>query len=95
MKDYISIGSVPCNEDCAQVGQSDYMDKSRKECNRFIELIRKALGEEPGGARLAIKGFPHDFGTYHEVVCWYDDNNTAATDYAFRCESDSPQNWNL
>ena len=67
MRDYFSIGPTPSAEDCAQVGQPDYRRKALAECQRFIELIRKTLGPEPEGAELAIKSFPHDFGTYYEV----------------------------
>lgn len=63
MKDYINIGSVPCEEDCAQVGREGYREQAVKECKRFIELLRKTFGDEPEGARLAIKWFDHDFGS--------------------------------
>ena len=91
--DYISIGSTPCDEDCAQVGTDNYNTRARDECMRFISLIRKSLGSEPQGAKLTVKAFPHDFGTYHEVVCYYDDENEEATNYAFKCESEAPSTW--
>ncbi len=59
MKDYINIGAVPCEEDCAQVGREGYREQAVKECKRFIELLRKTFGDEPEGARLAIKWFDH------------------------------------
>ena len=64
MRDYVSIGSAPSDEDCVAVGSEDYYKKARAECQRFIEVIRKKLGPEPSGARLVVKSFPHDFGTY-------------------------------
>ena len=51
------------------------------------------LGPEPDGARLAVKSNPHDFGTYLSVVCWYEPGNEPAIDYAFRCKSDGPAEW--
>ena len=92
-RDYIDIGSGPAYEECAQVGSPDYAQRARSECNRFIELIRRKLGPEPEGAQLSIKSNPHDFGSYYEVVCYYEIDNEAATQYAFRCESDAPANW--
>jgi hypothetical protein len=92
-QDYINIGSSPCNEDCAQVNTENYFARAREECHRFIAAIRATLGEEPEGAELAIKGFPHDFGRYYEVVCYYDDAYPLAEEYAFRCESDAPSEW--
>ena len=91
--DYVNIGSVPYDEDCCQVGDEDYFLNSQKECRRFIELIRTKLGPEPYGARLSIKGFPHDFGTYYEVVCYYNEDNETAVEYAFNCEANAPAKW--
>ncbi len=93
-RDYLSIASAPYDEDCVQVtDKKPYLDDMRAECRRFLELVRKKLGSEPPGAQLAIKSFPHDFGTYLEVVCLYDDENEAASRYAFHCESDAPRTW--
>ena len=92
-RDYIDIGSTPALEDCAQVGSENYERRAREECNRFIALIRKTLGEEPEGARLAVKSNPHDFGTYYEVVCYYEDTNDEARKYAMRCEDEAPEKW--
>lgn len=93
MREYLNIGSTPAEEDCAQIGSDDYAPRAKAECKRFIEVIRKKLGNEPAGATLKMKGFPHDFGTYYEVVCEYDENNEKAMNYAFKCESDAPTTW--
>jgi len=87
MRDYIPYGPVPSGEDCEQVGRPDYDPvKARAECVRFISQIRKQFGPEPEGARLAVKSFPHDFGSYYEVVCYYDDSIEEAVTYAFNGE---------
>lgn len=92
-REYISIGSTPAEESCECVGPNCDYDKMRAECRRFIDAIRVTLGPEPDGAQLRVKGFPHDFGTYYEVVCYYEEENETAVDYAFRCESDAPLTW--
>jgi hypothetical protein len=92
-RDYIDIGSTPADEPCAQVGEPDYARKARSECNRFIQLIRRTLGPEPEGAQLSVKSNPHDFGTYYEVVCYYDTESEEAYSYALRCESEAPTQW--
>ncbi len=76
-----------------QVGSEDYSRRAGIECLAFIAAIRKKLGEEPPGARLTVKSFPHDFGSYKEVVCIFDDEDEAATKYAFDCEGKSPATW--
>ncbi len=93
MREYLEIGSSPANEDCAQVGSPDYAERSRMECKRFIELIRAKLGVEPEGAVLSVKSFPHDLGSYREVICYYDDQYPASVDYAFKVESEAPTQW--
>ena len=94
MRDYISIGSAPRNEDCVQVNpQGDYHDAMRAECRRFLDLIQKKLGLGPPGAYLAIESIPHDFGTYYDVVCYFNDEDEQARAYALRCEADAPETW--
>ncbi len=93
MRDYLSVGSSPCNEECAQVGSVDYSEMARKECQRFIAEIRNVCGQEPEGARLTIRLFPHDFGTYREVVCYYDDKYPDSVEYAFWVEGNSTEKW--
>lgn len=62
----LSLGPVPGDEDCAQVGTPDYYDRAGGECRRHIALLRAKFGAEPEGARFRIKCCPHDFGTYLE-----------------------------
>jgi hypothetical protein len=93
MRDYINIGPCPAAENCVQIGDPDYYIKAKAECQRYIELIRCTLGPEPAGARLAIRRFPHDFGTYMEVVCYFDSDRPKSEEYAFKCESDAPGFW--
>jgi hypothetical protein len=93
MREYLTLGPAPCDEDCAQVGQPDYHERARHECRRFILLIRQKLGPEPEGAWLSTKSFPHDFGTYYEVVCYFNTEIQASVDYASRCEAETPATW--
>jgi hypothetical protein len=94
MRDYISIGSTPASEDCLQVGKPECTPiNQKKECQAFLEAIRKKLGPEPAGASLVTKGFDHDFGRYFEVVCYYDDALPESEAYAYKCEGESPQTW--
>lgn len=93
-RDYIDIGPVPADEPCEQVGTPNYdPQKGRQECTRFLNLLRKTFGDEPAGARLAVKSNPHDFGPYNSVVCHYDDSFEGAAEYAFRCQDEAPTKW--
>lgn len=89
----LEIGPTPCDEECVQVGAENYQELMTAECQRFIQVIRKKLGNEPPGAKLFVKWNQHDFGMYAEVACKFDPENEAAMDYAFRCESEAPAKW--
>ena len=91
--DEMGIGPAPCDEKCAQVGEENYHERAREESRRFIELIRKKLGPEPPGARLTITSNPHDFGTYLDVVCRFQEGDEEALAYALLCESEAPRTW--
>jgi hypothetical protein len=93
MRNLLYIGSSPAEESCASVGRAGYAGQARKECETYINQLRRQFGQEPEKARLTIKSNPHDFGTYLEVVCYYDTNDQAATDYAFKCEDEAWPNW--
>ena len=93
MNDWLDIGSSPPGEDCAQVGSADYRARAHRECRVYIRQLRRALGPEPLGAKLDVRGNAHDFGTYYSVVGYYDPANEAAVEYALKCESSGPEEW--
>ena len=99
MKDYLNIGPTPANEDCAQFRTAGYKEAALRECNRFIQQLRKQFGIEPEGASLKVQSFPYDgsnFGDidyYYEVVCEFDENIPESVEYAYHCESDAWNDW--
>ncbi len=93
MRDYINIGPTPAGESCVQVGDPDYHEKAKEECKRFLKQLKNTFGEPPEGARLGIKSFDHDFGIYHEVVCYFDTENEESMEYCFDIEANTPEYW--
>ena len=93
MREYISIGPMPYEEPCAQVGEPDYRDKALAECQQFIQLFRTKFGPEPRGAWLTTKWFPHDCGAYVEVVYYFTPGIEASVEYAVQCEAETPAIW--
>lgn len=87
MKDYLYIGPVPAEEDCAQVGSHDYAKRAKQECRIFVEQIRRYY-PEPENGYLSIKSNSHDYGTYYEVVAVFDMDCEAASEWAYDVESD-------
>ena len=97
MREYITLGPTPCEEACAQVGSDNYSIDSDHECRRYIQLLIKLFPDTPeyynSHMTFTKKGFPHDFGTYHEVVVWYDTDNEESVKFAFHVEANLPANW--
>ena len=93
MESYFTLGPTPRDEACACVGEEDYTPRARAECRRFIALLRTKFGPEPDGARFGIKAFPHDFGTYVEVVIYFDEDLPASAAYAVHCDDHRPATW--
>jgi len=88
MRDYLTIGAVPCNEDCtANEPTGQYAAAQRRESALFAEQIRRYY-PEPEAGYVTVKRFPHDFGDYYEACVVFDDENEAATTWAFQVEAD-------
>ena len=61
----------------AQLGSENYFAKNKVEMKYLLELIRDKFPipeELKMLCRFAAKSFPHDFGTYHEIVVHFDDD---------------------
>ena len=93
MRDYITLGPTPAGESCAQVGDPNYNQKSKQECRRYIHLLIDKFGNPPLGVNLKTKAFHHDFGTYHEVICEYEDNDDITAEYCYYLEANIPEYW--
>lgn len=93
MRDEISIGAVPTEEPCEQLGDRYDAMRARRECRAFIGQLRRVFGDEQGSARLLIRANPHDFGTYLEVVCTYAEDDRVGYLYALKIEGNVPDKW--
>jgi hypothetical protein len=96
MSDYLTIGSTPSDEPCLQVGHPAYYDLAKSECRMYVlqlmDEFKKKFNREPA-CRLTVKGFPHDFGTYHEVCAVFNDNDEQAYTDALWFEGESSTEW--
>jgi len=103
MKDYMEIGATPCEENCAQVGSDDYTSKARKECNAYVNQLWRWLKSEKGITKdnapesfnIVVRSNPHDFGSYLEVACRFDDSDEEAMELAFSIEENGPTHWDM
>ena len=70
--DFICIGA----NGFAQVGREFYYEKNKIEMKVLIDHVRSVCpvpDKFSAYAFFKVKSFPHDFGTYHEIVLMYDD----------------------
>jgi len=91
---YIEIGPVPGEENCAQVGSSDYTEASLRECEVFRRMLAR-LFPVPAGLPVAYVGrtHPHDVGNYREVSIRYDESDSQAVEFAYEVEQSAPGEW--
>jgi len=88
MRDYLTIGTVPCNEDCtANEPTGQYATAQRREARLFADQVRRYY-PEPDDGYMTVKSFPHDFGSYYEVCAVFDDEDEAACNWAYTVEAD-------
>lgn len=93
MRDELSLGTVPVEESCEQLGANYNPIRSCQECAAFINQLKRMHGVPPGKARYKITSNPHDFGTYHDVVIEFDESSKKEASYAYKVESDLPFTW--
>ena len=88
MRDYLCLGPVPSDEDCQQVGMDSYdYEQDTADLRRYKAMLENRWPD----AHFAIKSFPHDFGTYREVVVYFDDEEDGPS--AFEVEANLPRTW--
>ena len=92
--DHLDLGTVPSDEDCAQLGvDDDYAARAKRECRALANQLRRLCGEPPPNARFRIMSNAHDFGTYYSLAIEFDGNDQDAVAYAYRCDAASPSEW--
>ncbi len=91
--DFINIGATPYGEECVQVGSDDYMKYAQIQCNIFQEQLERQFSNPPPRTWFSVKSFPHEFGSYLEVVCHFDDADEASMDWAYNVEGNGPEYW--
>lgn len=93
MQNWITLGCVPTEEDCIQVGDANYLELAKLECGVYLRQLKRRFADMPNGAWFQIKSFPHDFGTYLEVVVKFDDCWSDCAEYVYEMEGRVPAQW--
>ena len=80
----VERGMAIAHIDCtgfAQVGRDDYDEKQRFEKKYLRYRLFELIGNPPLESYLKWTANPHDFGTYHDMVYHYRENNPAHIKY--------------
>jgi hypothetical protein len=90
----MSIGPAPTEENCAQLGRTDYGTRSRIECAVFMRMLERQFPVPDGvPAYLSIESFPNEDDSYREVCARYDESSELAMAYALQLEVEIPTEW--
>ena len=91
-REKLELGPVPYEEPCQQLGPNYDPIAAKLECNRYCNQLVRQFGKPPEGVSVSVRGFAHDFGTYYEAVVFFDPDNDAQTEYAYKLE-EGPPTW--
>lgn len=93
--EHIWIGPTPADEPCLQVGSPEYSTiAARAECAEFARQLTE-LCPPPADtvARFGIRTERHDFGSYHEVVAYFDPDDRRTVEWAYSAEALDVPHW--
>ena len=93
MRDFMTLGPVPFEEECIQVSPEVDYTEMRNEVVKFVNLLQERFVNIPENAYFGIKRESHDFGTYFEAAVYWDTEDTDSQTFAFFVESNLPAHW--
>ena len=93
MKDFMTLGPVPFEEECIQVSPEVDYSAMRKEVSNYVALLESRFINTPENAYFGIKRESHDFGTYFEAAVYWDTEDADSQAFAFFVENRLPASW--
>jgi hypothetical protein len=82
MRDYIYIGSAPADAPVAQLGFPDFERLQSVEIAHYLRMLREKFPLPD----FRVKREHHEFGSYREVVAYFDDEDEAQVEQAYEAE---------
>jgi hypothetical protein len=93
MKDFMTLGPVPFEEDCIQVSPEVDYTAMRNEVSNYVALLDSRFINIPENAYFGIKRESHDFGTYFEAAVYWNTEDADSQAFAFFVENHLPASW--
>lgn len=86
-----SLGPVPYEESCQQVGTPSYDPvRAKHECNVYKNMLQR-LFPPPEGGSIRVKGFPRDGYTCLELIACFSD--ATSEKWASDLENNASETW--
>ena len=91
----IYLGSSPCDEECASVGDEHYTSDARIEIAAYIDQLNRTfvLLNDELNISFCKKREAHDFGSYYEVAVEYESGSFYGQAVAYTIEDFMPEEW--
>jgi hypothetical protein len=92
----------PCEEECPQVGEGDYVVRSRANGRRFIAQLYRMVDRKFEvnyeddlfeQFKIVLKSNAHDYGTYFSIEARWDRDFKKGEEIAYWLESNLPERW--
>ena len=93
MKDFMTLGPVPFEEECIQVSPEVDYSAMRKEVANYVAMLESRFINIPEYAYFGIKRESHDFGTYFEAAVYWDTEDADSQAFAYFVENRLPASW--
>ena len=95
MREWMTLGTVPYEEDCVQVNsKTDYLPAMQAEVRRFVQFLENRFLNIPEEAYFGVKRESgHDAGTYLEAAIYWNDDNEESAQFAYFVEANIPARW--
>jgi hypothetical protein len=93
--DFIELGPTPVMENCAQVGDENYQQKSAKEMTAYVNQLYRHFPDIKKQDRIYFmyKYNWHEFGYYGEVRVFFPMHDKIAEKTAYEIERNIPEYW--
>lgn len=89
----VELGPCPYNEEPIQVNdRKNYLPQMVNQSARYARQLHRMF-DMPDGMRFQVKAFPHEMGSYTEVVVVYDDENAEHHNELQIIECNLPAYW--
>lgn len=93
--DYITLGPTPPDEDCAQVGEPNFRKLATVQMKAYVNQLNRRFDNwvKDGYILFDKKWFNHDFGSYGEVVVYYNTEDEMSRMCAISVDRSIPTYW--